>query len=453
MVKMLLVSFMIFFSCSNYALFAQKTNLVIDLKQEFNNDIEFDDDLVDLEFAPIMHIPGYNQAILKHYSGIPKCDSLKVFVSNIDNIQFYFDLYRENYFEKKKFLKFIHERKIDTLRLSQTPIKQTLVAVVGFDKNVQFIITDANQNKNFGDDIRYEFNTDALLNSEGNIRNLSKLSLSSFTYEVFSNGKVNTYNRKLIPYPNSNSVFAQRMSLTDKKYLSFLKFRDHWKGSLHINNKEYNFYIQATDNEYSVIYFKEKEISLSKTDRAYNRQFMKRLRDTIIINNNNYVLDSLNNDISKLYLTLLKTKPNHFGNSIGKNIKNFELRDLENNPFKIVDISKQKKYTLIEFWGTWCGPCREIMPKVKNTAVTFSSKLNMISIAFDSDVKKVAEFATKHEMNWANAFLDKNKDNPIINDLKIQAYPTFILIDSAGKIVWRGATDSFDEILRILSNR
>ena len=54
-------------------------------------------------------------------------------------------------------------------------------------------------------------------------------------------------------------------------------------------------------------------------------------------------------------------------------------------------------------------------------------------------------------MTWTNIFLDiKNINKGILEELKIQAYPTFILIDNEGKILYRGSTDSFDEMVQLI---
>jgi len=443
--------FIIFFLNPFQVIISQIRHLNVDLKKEVTVNIDFDEDLVDFEFYSLANLKKYENAILLNYKGIPKSDSLKIYIYNLDNTQFYFDIYREKYVEKEKFLKFIKERNIDTLNLSNKPINQKLVAIIGFEKGKQFIITDSNRNENFNDDIKYEYKNENLINSEGNFKNLDKLPLSTYNYDIFINGKIQTYSRKFIPYPYSSHVFSQTLPLTEKKYLSFIKFRDYWKGSTMVNNKSYDFFIQAIASKYAVIYIKQKDISLSNIDKAYNRQFMHRLKDTIILGNNSFVIDSLNSSISKLYLTNIEKKSNNFGYSIGETINNFELQNLENKTFRLYDISKNKKYTLIEFWGTWCGPCREMMPKIKNAANSFSTKLNILSIAVDKNLENVIEFTKENKMNWSNAYLNLKSNNQIINDLRIQIYPTFILLDSKGKIEWRGSSNSFDEILKILS--
>jgi thiol-disulfide isomerase/thioredoxin len=433
-------------------LFAQvQHQVIVNLKQEINKNINFSDDLVEFEFIPIKKFDKLNTTVLGKYKGIPVADSLSVYAVTMNSLQFYFDLYKSKNIEKGKFLDFVAFNEIDTLSLSNKPLKQNLMAVIGFIKDKQFIIADANQNEDFSDDIKYEFDADFIKSPETYLKYLNSLTLSNYRYEDFSKGKMHTYNRKFIPYPNSNSIFAQRLSPNEKKYLSFIKLKDYFKGTTILKNKAYDFYVQATNNEYAIVYIKPAKILLSSTDEGYNRQFMHRIKDTINLYGNPIVIDSINPSISKLYLTTLNIKSDNYGYAIGEQLKNYELTDLENNHFKVLDKINQKKYTLIEFWGTWCKPCREFAPEIKKTAETFSANLNVISIALDKNMEKVKEYAEKNEMNWDIAFFDINKDIPMKNELKIQVYPTFILVDVSGKILHRGSIDSFDEILKIIS--
>ncbi len=90
------------------------------------------------------------------------------------------------------------------------------------------------------------------------------------------------------------------------------------------------------------------------------------------------------------------------------------------------------KYTLIDFWGSWCIPCVREMPKLKEYYEKFQNQLNIVSVAKDQ------------YQNW-KAFLDKNKyewiqvldqDEPKLSDmLHVEVYPTKYLLDPSGKVI------------------
>jgi thiol-disulfide isomerase/thioredoxin len=160
------------------------------------------------------------------------------------------------------------------------------------------------------------------------------------------------------------------------------------------------------------------------------------------------MIDSISRDISKLYLRKIGNRK-HFGYEIGNYISDIELNDLQNNKFTINSTIGQKKYTLIEFWGTWCGPCLAMTPKIKELNQKYFKNLNVVSIAVDDDKKKVENYIKAHNMNWQMAIIQRSHSttNSVLKKLNVKFYPTFILIDDKGKIISRDEPSSFEKIL------
>jgi thiol-disulfide isomerase/thioredoxin len=90
------------------------------------------------------------------------------------------------------------------------------------------------------------------------------------------------------------------------------------------------------------------------------------------------------------------------------------------------------KVVLIDFWATWCGPCREAMPHVREIAKKFQGQpLMVLSISVDSDQNKWEDFVTKNEMTWPQYF-DNGFTGPIAKLFGVQAIPHTFTIDSDG---------------------
>ena len=92
-------------------------------------------------------------------------------------------------------------------------------------------------------------------------------------------------------------------------------------------------------------------------------------------------------------------------------------------------------------------------PKIKEINDKYSD-INIVSIAVDDDINRVKKYIAKHNLQWKFGFIPSkgNSENKAIKQLEISYYPTFILIDSDGKIISRGSSDSFEDILKKLNN-
>ncbi len=129
---------------------------------------------------------------------------------------------------------------------------------------------------------------------------------------------------------------------------------------------------------------------------------------------------------------------------LGKTAPSFHLVNLDSN---IVDLSSiQDKYVLLDFWYIGCRPCMKAMPIKKLLSDSLQSKLFVISINPRNEVDKIKEWLLKYpDFDWT--FLSAYKNQSIVDYFRVNGYPTYILLDKTGKIVF--APSEFDlEILK-----
>ena len=95
------------------------------------------------------------------------------------------------------------------------------------------------------------------------------------------------------------------------------------------------------------------------------------------------------------------------------------------------------KVTLIDFWASWCAPCRTANPKLVALYNEFKGKgFNIISVSLDDDAVKWKEAIAKDKITWTQVSnLKQMEENPIAMQYGIELIPTTFLLDAKGKIV------------------
>jgi peroxiredoxin len=90
------------------------------------------------------------------------------------------------------------------------------------------------------------------------------------------------------------------------------------------------------------------------------------------------------------------------------------------------------KVVLIDFWATWCLPCREALPHVRDIAKKFQGQpLLVLSVSLDTDEQKWKDFIAKNEMTWPQ-YRDAGFTGPIARMFGVEAIPHTFTIDADG---------------------
>jgi thiol-disulfide isomerase/thioredoxin len=93
------------------------------------------------------------------------------------------------------------------------------------------------------------------------------------------------------------------------------------------------------------------------------------------------------------------------------------------------------KPLLVEFWATWCPPCRKSIPHLNQIYAKYKSQgLQIVGIT-DEDETTVKKFQKQIPMDYNVAI---NTPGSIYEQFGIKAIPTAFLVDKSGKIVWTG---------------
>lgn len=126
---------------------------------------------------------------------------------------------------------------------------------------------------------------------------------------------------------------------------------------------------------------------------------------------------------------------------------NFSITSADEKKMSVIEIASKAKYTLIDFWASWCAPCRAANPDLLKVYKAFHSKgFEILSISIDKRKADWKKAMIEDKLPWIQGRDDI--DNAEKNILFLSAIPAYILIDTNGRIIQANCISSKPDLFK-----
>ncbi len=116
----------------------------------------------------------------------------------------------------------------------------------------------------------------------------------------------------------------------------------------------------------------------------------------------------------------------------GKPAPNFKLQSVAGKEVGLEDL--KGKFVLLDFWATWCAPCRHDLPVIEKLHQEFHRKgLAVIGIDAGEDSETISQFLQTSKLSYPILLA---ADSGVLPSYNVTAFPTVVLIDAEGKIIF-----------------
>lgn len=105
---------------------------------------------------------------------------------------------------------------------------------------------------------------------------------------------------------------------------------------------------------------------------------------------------------------------------------------------KLSEFATGDRYVMIDFWASWCGPCRAAIPHVRELRGKYGDRLEILAVSLDSAEKPWRKAMEQEKMEWTQLWADKTRSGAITDAYQVHSIPFMLLLDPQGRIVHAG---------------
>ena len=417
--------------------------ITVIMTSTYVNNIAFHTDVTDLNFySYYLQFPNYYKNI-HNYKNIPVTNSGFISQYNFNKPKFFYETYLNGYMSDDQFESIRNQRHIDTINFPVFKFSDQITAFTGILDNKQIVTIDTDNDRDFSNELIQTFDHDFRKKSFSNPNLTKNLPTINHNYTILNEeGEFDDYNRAIVVFPSTDNIYSSIAEDTLNKELHLIgRIKDYWQGKIEYKDAIYDIVAQGISKETLQILIKPDSLTFSEENSFHNQEFEFRMADTIKLSEDSFVISKVEGNIESILLQKIDFK-DFRGFRKREIIKDVDLIKLNDSIIKLSSLEKNR-LILLDFWGTWCAPCLEHTPFLKYLDEKYKDDLLIVGVASDK-VENIKKYTLENGMNWPQTYIkDKYGPKSISSKLRIEGFPTYILLDNNLNILYRetGSSD------------
>lgn len=325
---------------------------------------------------------------------------------------------------------YLYEKSISTLakKLNAAPVINNKFTITGKIDTIQEVFL-GNFDKNLGLSLILEnTNYNIKINPEGTTVTGSKTHDMVFGFE-----NKEEYKKIYQEYRELQQKAFEGVSMEDEKALEKAR-QTSFKGVMKINNYRDSAFYKTINNKKAPAIAKLIALTNYQDWEKYpsekRKKLIKEYEKELGKNQINLKLYRKIIALSEEAMKMQETVKN------GSKFKEIITKDINGKNITLSKLIKNNKYTLLEFWASWCSPCRAEIPNLKKAYKKYKKLgLEIYSVSID-EKKENWETALKEEKTtWQNGIFEEKEREKMMLSYGVQGVPASFLINENGIII------------------